>query len=221
MISRVIRRSKNLCHTAVAAAVPAMISRVIRRSKHLRHTAVAAAAPAMISRVIRHSKHLRHTAVAAVAPAMISCYPPQQTPPSYSGRSGGPGYDIPCYPPQQTAPRPFSSFVRDQRYYGGNSTALPHQPRPRPFSSFGWEQRGACRDGPSVNGLANSIAQEQAQRDIEMDCHGGTVSKMSGPAETTASLARGGPPSQARHQRWLKPPSGTLTTNRRYLGLGL
>ena len=72
MISRVIRRSKHLRHTAVAAAAPAMISRVIRRSKHLRHTAVAAAAPAMIFRVIRRSKHLRRIAVAAVAPAMIS-----------------------------------------------------------------------------------------------------------------------------------------------------
>ena len=123
----------------------------------------------------------------------IPCYPPQQTPPSYSGRSGGPGYDIPCYPPQQPAPRPFSSFVRDQRYYGGNSTAPPQQPRPRPFSSFGREQRGACRDGPPVNGLANSIAQGQTQQDVQMDCHGGPVSKMSGPPETTTPLARGGP----------------------------
>ena len=141
----------------------------------------------------------------------IPCYPPQQTPPSYSGRSGGPGYDIPCYPPQQPAPRPFSSFVRDQRYYGGNSTAPPQQPRPRPFSSFGWEQRYACRDGPPMNGPANSIAQGQAQRDVEMDCHGGPVSKVSEPPETTASLARGGPPLQARHQRRLQPPSGTLS----------
>ena len=62
-----------------------------------------------------------------------------------------------------------------------------------------------------MNGLANSIAQGQAQRDVEMDCHGGPVSKMSGPPETTASLARGGPPLQARHQRRLRPPSGTLS----------
>ena len=62
-----------------------------------------------------------------------------------------------------------------------------------------------------MNGLANSIAQVQAQRDVEMDCHGGPVSKVSGPPETAASLARGGPPSQARHQRWLQPPSGTLS----------
>ena len=141
----------------------------------------------------------------------IPCYPPQQTPSSYSGRSGGPGYDIPCYPPQQPAPRPFSSFARDQRYYGGNSTAPPQQPRPRPFSSFGWEKRGACRDGPPVNGLANSIAQGQAQRDVEMDCHDGPVSKVSGPPETTTPLARGGGPLQARHQRRLQPPSGTLS----------
>ena len=40
-----------------------------------------------------------------------------------------------------------------------------------------------------MNGLANSIAQGQAQRDVEMNCHGGPVSKVSGPPETTASLA--------------------------------
>ena len=44
-----------------------------------------------------------------------------------------------------------------------------------------------------------------------MDCHGGPVFKVSGPPETTASLARGGPLLQARHQRWLQPPSGTLS----------
>ena len=178
----------------------------------------------------------------------IPCYPPQQTPPSYSGRSGGPGYDIPCYPPPQPAPRPFSSFVRGQRYNGGHSTAPPQhkycgrnngygtnegpqqqygrgadgsagygatfpqqQPGPRLFSSFGWEQRYACCDGLPVNGLANSIAQGEAQRDVEMDCHGGPVSKVSGPPETTASLARGGLPLQARHQQRLQPPSGTLS----------
>ena len=114
-------------------------------------------------------------------------------------------------PQQQPAPRPFSSFVRNQRYNGGDRTAPQQQPGPRPFSSFGWEQRGACRDGPPVNGLANSTAQGQAQRDVEMDCHGGPVSKVSGPPETTASLARGGPPLQARHQRRLQPPCGTLS----------
>ena len=62
-----------------------------------------------------------------------------------------------------------------------------------------------------MNGLANSITQGQAQRDVEMDCHGGPVSKVSGPPETTASLTREGPPLQARHQRRLQPPSGTLS----------
>ena len=149
----------------------------------------------------------------------IPCYPPQQTSPSYSGRSGGPGYDIPCYPPQQPAPRPFSSFVRDQRYHDGNSTAPPQQPRPRPFSSFGWDQRYACRDEPPVNGLANSIAQGQAQRDVrvddraeqqrpttEIECHGGPVPEVSGPPEATASLARGGLPfiSDSASEQWLQ-----------------
>ena len=44
-----------------------------------------------------------------------------------------------------------------------------------------------------------------------MDCHGGPVSQVSGPPETIASLARGGGPLQARHQRRLQPPSGTLS----------
>ena len=94
-------------------------------------------------------------------------------------------------PPQQPAPRPFSSFVRDQRYNGGHSTVPQKQPRPRPFCSFGSKQRGACRYGPPVNGLANSIAQGQAQQDVEMDCHGGPVSKVFGPPETITPLARG------------------------------
>ena len=62
-----------------------------------------------------------------------------------------------------------------------------------------------------MNGLANSIAQGQAQRDVEMGCHRGPVFKVSGPPETTAPLARGGLPLQARRQRRLQPPSGTLS----------
>ena len=62
-----------------------------------------------------------------------------------------------------------------------------------------------------MNGLANSIAQGQAQWDVEMDRRGGPVSKVSGTPETTSSLAKGGPPLQARHQRGLQPPSGTLS----------
>ena len=62
-----------------------------------------------------------------------------------------------------------------------------------------------------MNGLASSFTQGQAQRDVEMDCHGGPVSKVSGPPETTASLARGGLPLQARHQRGLQSLSGTLS----------
>ena len=125
----------------------------------------------------------------------IPWYDLPMSPSSYSNRSDGPGYDIPCSlpqysgshcyrakpfvrrysggdgtalspqqqpaprpfssfvwdqryngghstaPPQQPVPRPFSNFVRDQRYNGGHSTAPPQQPAPRPFSSFGWDQR--------------------------------------------------------------------------------
>ena len=72
--------------------------------------------------------------------------------------------------------------------------------------------------------LANNIAQGQAQRDVgvddravqqrpttEIDYHGGSVPEVSGPPEATAPLARGGLPLQARRQRRLQPPSGTLS----------
>ena len=52
---------------------------------------------------------------------------------------------------------------------------------------------------------------EHQRATTEMDCHGGPVSEVSGPPEATASLARGGLPLQARHQRRLQPPSGTLS----------
>ena len=103
---------------------------------------------------------------------------PPISPPPYSDRSGGSGYDISCSPPQysgshcyrakpfvrsysggdgtalspqqQPVPRPFSSFVRDQRYNGGHSTAPPQQPAPRPFSSFVRDQKynGGHRTAP-------------------------------------------------------------------------
>ena len=60
-----------------------------------------------------------------------------------------------------------------------------------------------------VFGPLESIKQHRAT--TEVDCHGGPVYEVSGPPEATASLARGGFPLQARHQRWLQPPSGTLS----------
>ena len=126
---------------------------------------------------------------------------------SYSGSNNG--YGTHRGPQQQygSGSRSYRAKPFVRHYRGGDGTALwPQQQHgSRPFCSFGWEQRGACRDGPPVNGLAHSIAQGQAQRDVEMDCHVGPVSKVSGPPE------RGGPPLQARHQRGLQPPSETLS----------
>ena len=128
------------------------------------------------------------------------------SPPQYSGSNNG--YGTNRGPQQQygSGSRSYYAkpFVRHHR--GGDGTALwPQQQHgPRPFCSFGREQRGACRDGPPDE-LAHSIAQGQAQWDVEMGCHGGPVSKVPGPPE------RGGPPLQARHQRGLQPPSGTLS----------
>ena len=57
-----------------------------------------------------------------------------------------------------------------------------------------------------MNGLANSIAQGQAQWVVEMDCHDGPVSKVSGPPETTTSLTRRGLPfiSDSASEQWLQ-----------------
>ena len=72
-----------------------------------------------------------------------------------------------------------------------------------------------------MNGLANSITQGQARRDVEMDFHGGPVSKVSRPPETTASLARGAPFTGTPPAMAATTKRDPLTANCRYLGLGL
>ena len=179
---------------------------------------------------------------------------------SYSGRSGGTGYDIPWSPPQYSGSNNGYGTNEGPQQQDGRGTDgsagygaifAQQQPAPRPFRSFGWDQRYACHNEPPVNGgLSYSIAQGQAQRYVgvddqeerqrpsteveyhggplsevfgppesveqqrattEVDCHGGPVLEVSGPPEATASLARGGIPLQARHQRRLQPPSWTLS----------
>ena len=128
------------------------------------------------------------------------------SPPQYSGSNNGYGTNRGPLQQYGSGSRSYRAKPFVRHYRGGDGTALwPQQQHgPRPFCSFGREQRGACRDGPP-DGLAHSIVQGQAQRDVEMGCHGGPVSKVPGPPE------RGGPPLQARHQRGLQPPSGTLS----------
>ena len=125
---------------------------------------------------------------------------------SYSGSNNGYGTNRGPQQQYSSGNRSYRAKPFVRHYRGGDGTALwPQQQHgPRPFCSFGRDKRGACRDGPP-DGLAHSIAQGQAQRGVEMGCHGGPVSKVSGPPE------RGGPPLQARHQRGLQPPSGTLS----------
>ena len=132
----------------------------------------------------------------------------QQTmsPPSYSGPSGGTGYDIPWSPPQYSGsnngygtnegPQQRSGRGADGSA-GYGATFAQQQPAPRLFRSFGWDQRYACRNGPPVNGgLSNSIAQGQAQRSVgvddqeegqrpstEVQYHGGPLSEVLGPPE--------------------------------------
>ena len=121
---------------------------------------------------------------------------------SYSGSNNG--YGTTRGPQQQygSGSRSYRAKPFVRHYRGGDGTALwPQQQHgPRPFCSFGWEQRGACRDGPPVNGLAHSIAQGQAQRDVEMDCHGGPVSKVSGPPERGGSPYRHATSEGCNHQ---------------------
>ena len=152
---------------------------------------------------------------------------PPISPPSYSDRSGGPGYDIPCSPPQYSgshcyrtkpfvrrysggngtallpqqkpAPRPFSGFVRDHRYNGGHSTAPLQQPAPRLFSSFVRDQR--------YNGGHPTAPQQQPA-----PCPFSSFvrdQRYNGGHRTAPQQQPG--PLQARHQRRLQPPSGTLS----------
>ena len=65
--------------------------------------------------------------------------------------------------------------------------------------------------GPLSGVFGPPESEEHQQTLTEVDCHGGPVSEVFGPPEATASLARRGLPLQARHQRRLQPPSGTLS----------
>ena len=68
---------------------------------------------------------------------------PPISPPSYSGRSGGPGYDIPYSTPQHSGSHCYRAKPFVRRYSGGDGTALSpqQQPAPRPFFSFVRDQR--------------------------------------------------------------------------------
>ena len=128
-------------------------------------------------------------------------------------------------PQQQPGPRPFSSFGWEQRYACHNrppvnagltnNIAQGQAQRDVGVGDRAEQQRPSTevdyrgRPLSEVFGPPESVEHQRAT--TEMDCHGGPVSKVSGPPEVTASLARGGLPLQARHQRRLQPPSGTLS----------
>ena len=78
---------------------------------------------------------------------------PTLSSPPQSNR-GGPGYDIPCYPPQQPAPRPFSSFVRGQRYNGGHSTAPPQHKYCGSNNGYGTNEGPQQQYGRGADGSA-------------------------------------------------------------------
>ena len=65
--------------------------------------------------------------------------------------------------------------------------------------------------GPLSEVFGAPESEEQQRTLTEVDSHGGPVSEVSRPPEAIASLARGGLPLQARQQRRLQPPSGTLS----------
>ena len=89
----------------------------------------------------------------------IPWYDLPMSPPSYSGRSGVPGYDIPCSPPQYSGDHCYRAKPFVRRYSGGDGTALSpqQQPAPRPFSSFVRDQRynGGHRTAPQQQTFAN------------------------------------------------------------------
>ena len=140
------------------------------------------------------------------------------------GAYGSAGYGA-TFAQQQPAPRPFRSFSWDQRYAcrngapvnGGLSNGIAQGQAQRDVGVDDQEERQRpsteveYHGGPlyEVFGPPESVEQQRATTEVE--CHGGPVPEVSGPPEATVSLARGGLPLQARHQRRLQPPSGTLS----------
>ena len=126
---------------------------------------------------------------------------------------------------QQTAPRPFCSFGWEQRYACHNRP--PVNAGLANNIAQGQPQWGVCVDGreeqqrsstevdchgePFSEAFEPPEPYEQQRTSTEVNCHGGPVSEVSGPPEATAPLARGGLPLQARYQRRLQSPSGTLS----------
>ena len=139
------------------------------------------------------------------------------------GADGSAGYGA-TFAQQQPSPHPFRSFGWDQRYAycngppvnGGLSNSIAQGQAQRDVGVDDQEegQRPSTKvkynGGPlsEVFGPTESVEQQRAT--TEVDCHGGRVPEVSRPSEATVSLARGGLPLQARHQRRLQPPSGTL-----------
>ena len=168
----------------------------------------------------------------------IPWFPPQYSGSNYGyGTNEGPQQQFECgangsveygatFAQQQPAPCPFRSFGWDQRYAcrngppvnGGLSNSIAqrqvlrdvgvddHEKGQRPWTEVEYhgEPFSEVFDPPE------SVEQQRAT--TEVDCHGGPVPEVSGPLEATASLARGGLPLLARHQRRLQPPSGIISS---------
>ena len=151
-------------------------------------------------------------------------YGTKKGPQQQCGADGSAGYGA-TFAQQQTeqqpAPHPFSSFGWDQRYAyrngppvnGGLSNSIAQGQAQRDVGVDDQEEgqrpstEAEHHGGPlsEVFGPPESVEHQRAT--TEMDCHGGPVSEVSRPPEAIASLARGGLPLQARHQRRLQPPS--------------
>ena len=134
----------------------------------------------------------------------IPCYPPQQTRPSYSGRSGGPSYDIPCYLPQERAPRPFSSFVRGQRYNGGHSTAPPQHKYCGSNNGYSTNEGPQQQYGRGADGSAGYGAtfpqQQPGPRPFSSFCWEQRYARRDGPqqsAPTAVTIAAAAPVAEA------------------------
>ena len=129
--------------------------------------------------------------------------------------SGGGGTAL--WTQQQQGPRSFCSFDREKRgacrngapVNGGLANSIAHGQAQRDIGVDDQEEGKRsltevdCHGGPLSEVFGPPESGEQQRTTTEMDCHGGPVSEVSRPPEATASLARGGLPLQARHQRRL------------------
>ena len=199
------KRLRRWKFTAVAAAAPAMIFRVLRRSTVVvivivRNRSCDATAPATVqycrcSSSQPHASSLALAGTRGTTAATVQRHSSSQAPAPSLALAGTRGTTATTVQRRSSSQAPAPSLALAGTR--GTLATIHHR----------WmlDLRITLRRGKRSGMLVWTTEQSN-------DCHGGPVPEVSGPPEATAPLVRGGLPLQARHQRRLQPPSGTLSS---------